>query len=144
MWPSGRVISSRLEGRGFETRPMLDRSPTRSMISGDLTSLMLQINRVLGSKKTRNWLANFVIKGLLSRRPKNETLSGKVRGRGRDKVEFYEVDKHFWHANSGQNWLLRFRSTENDYIVFVDIYNSSYVDLKNWIFFVDFKHISQY
>ncbi len=65
------------------------------------------------------------------------------RGR-RDKVKFYKVDKHFWRANLGQNLLSRFRLTEINYVVHVDIYNFSYVNLKIWIFFVDFKHISQY
>jgi hypothetical protein len=60
-----------------------------------------------------------------------------------DKVKFYKVDKHFWCANLGQNWLSCFRSTENDYVIYVNIYNFSYVDLIKWIFFVDFKRIRQ-
>ncbi len=64
--------------------------------------------------------------------------------RGNDKVEFYKVDKHFWCANLGQNWLSRFRSTENDRIVYIHIYNFSYVTLSTEFSFFDFKHISQY
>ena len=39
---------------------------------------------------------------------------------------------------------LRFRSTHFACVIYVDIYNFSYVDLISWNFFVDFKHISQF
>ncbi len=48
---------------------------------------------------------------------------------GRDKVEFYKVDKLFWHTFLVRNWQSRIMSTENEYSVWVDIDIFSYVDL---------------
>ncbi len=62
---------------------------------------------------------------------------------GRDKVNFYKGYKHFSRAYLGRNWRLGFMSTHFDYVIYAGIHNFSYVDLINWIFFVDFKHISK-
>ncbi len=47
---------------------------------------------------------------------KEQTWTG-----GRDKVEFYKVDKRFWHVNLGRNWRSHSMSTRFDYVVYVDL-----------------------
>jgi len=39
---------------------------------------------------------------------------------GRDKVEFFKVNKHFWRTFLSWNWRLRFMTTENELSVKVD------------------------
>jgi hypothetical protein len=66
----------------------------------------------------------------VKKRP-NKIINNKFVNRGEGvgcyKVEFYKVDKRFWHANLSRNWKLHFRLMHFDYIVYVDIYNFSYV-----------------
>ncbi len=65
---------------------------------------------------------------------------------GRDKVEFYKVDKHFWLLFLGQNCGLHFRSTQIDLDLYVDIDDcalghSEFVSTWSAIFNVDLKVI---
>jgi len=48
-------------------------------------------------------------------------MYGAIQIGGHVKVKFFEVDKHFWCVNLGQNWRSSLRSTENDLGLKVDI-----------------------